>query len=175
MRLSFVILLSLLMVTAYSSTNASDREDWGMPPIDFLADELSLSPDQQTKIDELHFTFETLRITKRSDLNILKLKLHRAMRQEKPDVDEIMKLVDDINGIRSEIMKERVKVKLNLLSILTLDQRKQLDEFRFEGRKKSFPEARRERREERRRGMGRRGFSPNEDMDPPQNPDDEDL
>jgi Spy/CpxP family protein refolding chaperone len=94
---------------------------------------LDLSDAQREQLAELHERTLKQNIQARADLRIAQMDLRKLMRAETPDARAIDSQIDKLAGLRAAIQKTRVGALLEARSLLTPEQRKQLQELRGPG------------------------------------------
>ncbi|CUS99889.1 Spy/CpxP family protein refolding chaperone [Candidatus Chrysopegis kryptomonas] len=93
-----------------------------------LYDELKLTDEQKSKLQNLFFEFRKNQTDIASKLNKARIELQELLSSEKPDKSAIDKKVDEISGYMKELNKNRVNHWLNIQQVLTPEQRKILRE-----------------------------------------------
>jgi Spy/CpxP family protein refolding chaperone len=95
---------------------------------------LDLSDAQREKLADLHERTLKQNIQARADLRVAQMDLRKLMRAETPDARAIESQIDKLAGLRAAIQKTRVAALLEARSLLTPEQRQQLQELRGLGR-----------------------------------------
>ena len=95
-----------------------------------LAERLKLSSAQREKLRGIGEQLERSAIQARADAQLARLDLARMIREDSPNRSRIESQIDTIARLRADMMKAAVRARLDAREVLTVDQRKQLDELR---------------------------------------------
>ncbi len=101
-----------------------------------LYEELKLTDEQKSKLQNLSFEFRKKQADIAGKLNKARIELQELLSAEKTDKTAIDKKLDEISGYMKEMMKNRAEHWLSIQQILTPEQRKILNErlyFRWWG------------------------------------------
>ncbi|MFN3134098.1 MAG: Spy/CpxP family protein refolding chaperone [Candidatus Kryptonium sp.] len=131
-----IILSALVLVLIASPTFAQIfGPRFGMPPDDAwqrgitrLYDELKLTDEQKSKLQNLFFEFRKTQADIAGKLNKAKIELQELLSVEKIDKSAIDKKLSEISRYRDELSKNKVNHWLNVQQVLTPEQRKILRE-----------------------------------------------
>lgn len=93
-----------------------------------LYDDLKLTDEQKTKLQNLFFEFRKNQVDIAGKLSKARIELQQLLSAEKPDKSAIDKKIDEISGYMKEMTKNRVNHWMNVQQILTPEQRKILNE-----------------------------------------------
>jgi len=108
---------------------------------------LNLTPEQVEKMSALRGSFFKEKIPLRNELMSKRLELRALWVQTNPDEEKILAKQKEINGLRAQLQEKATKNRLEILKILSPEQRAQWQAY-----KSSFRHG---------RGYGRRcGFGP---------------
>jgi len=108
--------------------------------------ELSLTADQQAKLDAIQVDLEKFAIQKRADIQLLSVDLQQEFKKDVIDVKKVQDLSDRIASAGADLFKKNMTAAAETLNLLTKDQRAKLEEMRSERRgmmMKKFRENRR--------------------------------
>jgi Spy/CpxP family protein refolding chaperone len=83
---------------------------------------LSLTPEQQQKMEDLHFVHEKDMIKFRQELSLKRLDLQREMQKDSPDRATVDRLADEMGALRTRVGRARVDHLLDVRKILTPEQ-----------------------------------------------------
>jgi Spy/CpxP family protein refolding chaperone len=93
-----------------------------------MADMLGLPDATRKKLNDIGYEAEKQSIAIRADLEQAKLDMSRLMAQEKPDSDLILKQVEKMGQLKTELKKIHVRAMLECRKLLTPDQRKKMED-----------------------------------------------
>jgi len=93
--------------------------------------DLKLTTEQQEQITKLRTQFQTQAIDLRADLQKLRLELQEQMRTDRPNKKAIDVTLDKINAKQGAMQKQRVNHHLDVLTVLTPEQREIFDSRPF--------------------------------------------
>lgn len=130
--------------------------------IDRWAEELDLSDRQLEQLEQMRMDHRMQMIDARAELEKAQLRLRTLMDNENASEQEVMRAIDEVAQIRAGLQKARYSNHQQCLSVLTDNQRDQLEQLREERRdqRRELREDRREIRKERREfRSGRSGSS----------------
>jgi Spy/CpxP family protein refolding chaperone len=83
----------------------------------------NLTDDQIKQIKGLRASHQRSFIDNRNDLNIKRAELQKLMTAEKPDMDQINSTLDAMGKIRTNMLKERAALHMDIRNLLTPDQK----------------------------------------------------
>jgi Spy/CpxP family protein refolding chaperone len=84
---------------------------------------MNLSEDQQKKIEEIHSRTHKETVVIKNQIAEKKAHLRTLMSMEKPDMNDINKTVDEMQALKSEVMKKELAAKIETRNLLTEEQR----------------------------------------------------
>ncbi len=94
---------------------------------------LDLTDTQREKIQAIHERQARKNIQARADLQVARMDLRDLMRADKPSTSAINAQIDKLARMRADMEKARVATMLEARSVLTPEQRKQLQDMRRAG------------------------------------------
>jgi len=94
--------------------------------IERMADELGLPEATRKKIQDLVYEAKKQAIPMHSELEQATLELQRAMDQDKPDTDAVLKLFDRVSQAKSALARLHLRTMLDVQKLLSPEQRKKL-------------------------------------------------
>lgn len=94
-------------------------------------EKLNLSDDQKDEIQELRFDHQSKMIEIRAEFKKTTLELRRLLTSSDLEKKEYLSLVEKRNNIRSKMELEKAEHRLNVLSLLTDEQKKLWNEDRI--------------------------------------------
>ncbi len=98
--------------------------------IEMLADELELTEDQVSQINELRFAAEKNAIATRSKIELAELELKKMMQDEQPDENKIKNKIEEIGKLKTELRWTQVQNHLKIKSLLTPEQQEKLKDLK---------------------------------------------
>jgi len=126
-----------------------------------MADEIGLDANQKAQIDKLAQDNGLERIEQKAELEKAQLQLRHMQANDAPEA-QVLKAMDDIGRIKTEMRKSAYTFRRNIKSILSEDQLNKIKELRKDRRGKG--DFRSGDRQGGSRGRGQ-GFAPNPDPD----------
>lgn len=135
MKVKIALSLLALILIASASFAQIFGPRFGIPPDDAwqrgitrLYDELKLTDEQKTKLQNLFFEFRKTQADIAGKLNKARIELRELLSAEKIDKSAIDKKVNEISDYVRELSKNKVNHWLNVQQVLTPEQRKILRE-----------------------------------------------
>jgi Spy/CpxP family protein refolding chaperone len=95
--------------------------------------ELGLTPQQKTKLMDIHERWQRLAIQKQADIRIAMLDLQKLVCSEKPEKVRIDAAIDKVARLRAELAKSCIGARLEACSLLTPEQLKECREGALQG------------------------------------------
>jgi periplasmic protein CpxP/Spy len=90
---------------------------------------LNLTDDQAAKLRQIVVNTQKSAIKSRADIAVAGIDLRELLLQDNPDRDAVMKQVDTISGLGTDLAKEYVDAVLQAKTILTPEQQKKIRTF----------------------------------------------
>ena len=90
---------------------------------------LGLTDEQSSRLRQIVLDTEKNSIKTRADMQVRRIELRELMRADNPDRDAVMKKLDEISALRSQMMKQHVEAFLSAKSVLTPEQQKKIRTF----------------------------------------------
>jgi Spy/CpxP family protein refolding chaperone len=103
-----------------------DHHGMGLEKLEHLVDELGLSDAARKSVKDAIYEATKQGITLGAELAQARLELGRLMEQDKPAEDAVLKQLDKMGQLHTELMKLRVRTLLKIQALLTPEQRKKL-------------------------------------------------
>lgn len=97
--------------------------------IEHVGAEIGVSAAVQEKIKETAYAAEKEQIQIRAKLDTARLDLRRAMDASEPDVKKVIRQVEAVGALETEMKKVRVRLMLTVRSMLTAEQRAKLQQI----------------------------------------------
>ncbi len=97
-----------------------------------MADKLQLTDAQRDKIRDIMEQQQRRAIQQRADIQLATLDLHKLMRADTPNKTSIDAAVDKLARLRATLAKDRIGAMLQAQTVLTPEQKKQLQTLRSE-------------------------------------------
>jgi len=133
-----LVLLSLAMAVAQPSKRHFKRHRGAMMGIESFAEELGLSDEQISKIQEQIFERKKNAIDQRSKVQIAELELRKLMKAKTADETKIKNKIKEIGALKTELRLNRVEGRLAVRKELTAEQFERLQSLRKELGNKFF-------------------------------------
>lgn len=95
-----------------------------------VAKELKLTEQQRAQIEEHNFEIKKAVTRAQADLEIAEMELEKALEADEVDHEAIMKKLDEIGKIRTEIQKKNIERLLHAKSVLTPEQKEKWAEMK---------------------------------------------
>lgn len=131
MKVKTVLSAIALLLIASTSFAQIFGPRFGVPPDDVwqkgitrFYDELKLTDEQKSKLQNLFFDFRKTQADIAGKLNKARIELQELLSAEKIDKSAIDKKVNEISDYTKELSKNRVNHWLNVQQVLTPEQRK---------------------------------------------------
>lgn len=102
----------------------------GMGMIFHLADELDLSESQREELSEIFTSHRKEVIRQKAEIELEKVDLHKLMRQEEPNLDEVESQIRNIANMQATIKFSQFEVRVNVRNVLTEEQKTALKKIR---------------------------------------------
>jgi Spy/CpxP family protein refolding chaperone len=90
---------------------------------------LGLSDDQTSHLRQIVLDTEKANIKTRAEVQVQGIELRELLRADNPDRDAVMKKIDEISALRTEMAKQDVSALLQAKSVLTPEQQKKIRDF----------------------------------------------
>jgi Spy/CpxP family protein refolding chaperone len=97
--------------------------------IERVGAEIGISAAVREKIKETAYAAEKEQIQIRAKLDTARLDLRRAMDATEPDVKKVIRQVEAVGALETEMKKARVRLMLTVRSMLTAEQRAKLQQI----------------------------------------------
>ncbi len=130
LNISIVFLISIFLFTAVILT----AQPFGMSRDNTrirALDKLDLTKAQKDAIENLRYDMKTKTIDLRAKMEQNRLQIEKLFEEENIDRDAVMKLVDENSSLRNELHKMRMNRRLEINSLLTAEQKAELQDLRF--------------------------------------------
>lgn len=118
---------------------------------------LGLTDDQSNRLRQIVVDTQKNNIKTRADMAVRGIELRELLRADNPDRDAVMKKLDEISALRSDVMKQDVQALLSAKSVLTPEQQKKIRTYMESRRASEFMGGRGSGRQEAGPGMRRFG------------------
>ena len=149
---------------------AHEGREMGMGPspmatlrmADRFSSELGIQSKTLDRMKELVYGTQESLIRQEADLKLARLRFTRTMDAEEPKLDDVMRGIEKVGGLETQLRKSRMRLMLSLRNLLSPEQRTKLKGLMAERR--DFKREERGREGEGRKG--RRGRASNERMVP---------
>lgn len=131
-----LVLLSLAMAAAQPSKRQFKRHRPVVMGIESFAEELGLSDEQLSKIQEQKFESKKNAIDQRSKVQIAELELRKLMKDKAADETKIKNKIREIGALKTELRLNRVEGRLAVRKELTDEQFETLQSLKKDHAKK---------------------------------------
>ncbi len=116
---------ALLTGSIFAQGKPGDAE-----PIRNFRDELELTDEQVDQLEELKYEHRLAGIEMRAELEKEKIEMEKLMSDDDFDRDGIYEQAEKVAELEKQLQLSRVEGKLDMMEILTQDQREKLREFK---------------------------------------------
>lgn len=124
MKKLVVLLITVFAFSSYGFTQVpkpdKDPNDFG-PRAKFI-ENLNLTPEQETKFNDLKYNHKKMMIDLRSDIQKNRLEIKKMLSDNNVDEDKLMSLTEANNNLHSKTKTSRVKMWLDVYKILNKEQ-----------------------------------------------------
>lgn len=144
LKRSALLALTALMVTSFVSGA------WANPPkgkgkygheknsaerVLKHGDSLHLTDEQKKDLHQMSFDHKKKTIQMKAEIDLAKLEVGRMFHEEPPAEEKILTQVDEIDKLKTNLKKSKIRLKFAVRKVLTKEQRDQLHEQRKKARK----------------------------------------
>lgn len=143
MKNTIIAFLSIFFVLAIITDASAQNRKEMMHKFQKMQEQLNLTDQQKTKIEDLRLKHQEQMIDMRAELNKARLENHKLRKSEKLNRSDLLNQTKKMNAIKNKIAEARANHKMDVYELLTADQRKTWNEMKFnrprfkESRKKS--------------------------------------
>ncbi len=96
---------------------------------DHVKSALGLSDDQSSRLRQIVVDTQKSNITTGAEMRVRGIELRELLRADNPDRDAVMKKIDQISTLRTEMLKQDVDALLKAKTVLTPEQQKKIRTF----------------------------------------------
>jgi len=96
---------------------------------DRVKTELGLTDQQADKLRQVYVDSRKASIRTRAELQVRRMELREMLRDDKPDREAVMKKVQEISDLRTQMMRQHVESLLAAKAVLTPEQQKKMRSF----------------------------------------------
>ncbi len=96
---------------------------------DHVKTALGLTDDQTSRLRQIVVDTQKSNITTGSEMAVRGIELRELLRADNPDRDSVMKKIDQISALRTEMLKQDVDALLKAKTVLTPEQQKKIRTF----------------------------------------------
>jgi Spy/CpxP family protein refolding chaperone len=141
LTLSLILTMTVFLGLAYGEgyCRAGHQEGPGGMMLLGCAKEIGLEEAQIDKIKSIHLSSEKEVIKLRADLEIAQLELKELMHSDNPDKSRVNKKIDELSQLRAKIQKIEAGTKIDVMSVLTAEQKQSFKEYRMKSMKECRP------------------------------------
>jgi Spy/CpxP family protein refolding chaperone len=87
-----------------------------------VADQIRLTEEQRTTLEEIVFEFQKYSVQKLADLNVAEAELERLLTRDKIDLDAVRAKVKEIEAINTDVKMQKIESLLKAINTLTHEQ-----------------------------------------------------
>lgn len=127
-RVLLLLGLILILPGSLTFTQGMPEPDVDIPP--GVVEKLGLSKEQKQRLEKLQMEMEKENIKVQAELRIKRLELKSLLDEENPNRKEIDKKVQEIGGLHTQLLKNKVYSILELKKVLTPEQEEKLKTMR---------------------------------------------
>lgn len=91
-----------------------------------FADKLSLTPEQQKKLEDLYFRVQMYSFQREADLDVADAEFKRLLTRDTVDLNAIKAKMKEIEAIRVEVDLKKIETLLQAINVLTHEQHRQV-------------------------------------------------
>ncbi|MEI6613741.1 MAG: Spy/CpxP family protein refolding chaperone [Chrysiogenales bacterium] len=128
-----------------------------------LKDEISLTPAQEQKIENMMLAHDEAAIRRASDIKVLELKFASLLKNNRIDRKEMEKMAREMGKLKTDLQVDHLNYLLDVRDTLTPEQIQKIEKL-----KKDFPERSREHGRDRRADSPRQPMPDNKEENPSQ-------
>ena len=133
----FSLMVFVFSICAHAYPGEKGIKWWKNPEI---VAELKLTTDQVNRIENVFSSYKRRIVSLDSELGEKEKKLKNAIKDPNSTKEEVLRLSDEVEGIKGELRKLEVTMYLEIREVLTPDQRDKLYKIRSRYKsQKSFP------------------------------------
>jgi Spy/CpxP family protein refolding chaperone len=139
LTLSLILTMTVFLGLAYGEgyCGAGHQEGPGGMMLLGCAKEIGLEEAQIDKIKSIHLSSEKEVIKLRADLQISRLELRELMSSDNPDKAKVNKKIDELSQLRAKIQKIEAGTRIDVISLLTPEQKQSFKEYRMKRMKEA--------------------------------------
>ncbi len=126
-------LASSIAVPAYAEMHGSDTDRYEKPCKLEHSWKKTLTDTQRSQLERLHLALKKDMSVLRAELAVNKAELKELALRDNPDTRAIERKMDEISGIRKEMMKKRISHLIEVRKIFTPEQRVSFDSMIMSG------------------------------------------
>lgn len=142
-KLIFSIGLAILLLSAtcvFGQRGRNAERPRNEPRQECLVE--NLTPEQEAKIQQLRTAQVEKRLKHRSQMDELRARQRTLMLEKNPDMNAVNAVVDQMTALRGEMMKESIRHRQAIRSLLTDEQRVKFDAHSQRGPRQQQQEGR---------------------------------
>lgn len=128
--ISSLLVLSTISMALAASPQRGLKRHHRQLGIEMFADELGLTEEQLSKIQEQQFATKKNSIEQRAKIQIAELELRKLMKDKDADAAEIRNKIKEIGELKTNLHLNRVEGKLALHKVLTNEQFEKLQSLK---------------------------------------------
>jgi len=127
-----------------------------------IADEIGLSEEQKSKIDDITTNHRKDMVTKKAKIELAQIDLNKLMREENPDMNLVKDQIQKLASLKADIEFAQFKTRIDAKNVLTQEQQDKIKELmkergdQIKERAKERNDTRQRPQRQGRQGMGNR-------------------
>jgi len=99
-----------------------------------IADEIGLSEEQKSKIDDITTNHRKDMVTKKAEIEIAQIDLNKLMREENPDMNLVKDQIQKLASLKANMEFAQFKTRIDAKKVLTQEQQDKIKELMKERR-----------------------------------------
>ena len=142
LTLSLILTITVFLGLAYGQRHCCGGHQEGPGGMMLLgcAKKIGLEEAQIDKIKSIHLSSQKNIIKLRADLEIARLELKELMHSDSPAKSKVNRKIDELSQLKAKIHKNEAGTKIDVMSVLTTEQKQAFKELRMKRMKECRPE-----------------------------------
>lgn len=141
LTLSLILTITVFLGLAYGERHCRGGHQEGPGGMMLLgcAKKIGLEEAQIDKIKSIHLSSQKNIIKLRADLEIARLELKELMSADSPNKSKVNSKIDELSQLKAKIQKIEAGTKIDVMSVLTAEQKQSFKEYRMKSMKECRP------------------------------------
>jgi len=94
-----------------------------------IADEIGLSEEQKSKIDDITTNHRKDMVTKKAKIELAQIDLNKLMREENPDMNLVKDQIQKLASLKADMEFAQFKTRIDAKNVLTQEQQNKIKEL----------------------------------------------